>query len=65
MVPFICIVCNEEFLRDSDLGWVDPENDRDCICSECWIDVQNTLETDAQLGAIRKYLGQSKEERGN
>jgi hypothetical protein len=65
MVPFICIVCKGEFFEESDLGWVDPDNYKECLCNECFKEVQYVMENDAQMGAIQEYLRQSKLERDN
>lgn len=65
MIPFSCIVCNGEFFHSSDLGWVNEDDNNECICSECWKEVQYVMENDAQVGAIRDYLRQSKLERDN
>ena len=65
MAPFICIVCKGEFFKESDLGWCNPDDDKECICEEWFREVAYIVENDAQIGAVRDYLRQSKLERDN
>jgi hypothetical protein len=58
-------VCKGEFFKKSDLGWYNPDDDKECICKECFKEVVYIVENDAQIGAIRDYLRQSNLERDN